>query len=334
MFRPSKRARPGFTLVELLVVIAIIGILIALLLPAVQAAREAARRSQCLNNQKQLALALQNYHDGQKVLPPGGIWLATGAPSPDGRNPNWGATWVTMLLPYFEQVQLYNQYNFGRPARHAQNQPATSQKIAALVCPSSENLTQPLTQSGGIFAKGNYGANFASDDAFSIGDWDNPLLSGVISAVAARGRTLDEIKDGTSNTLVTSEVLGMDVQDDGRGAWAHVCGPVVSANSSIYCAQSGANCTYTGVVTFIYTPNRSLPGLERDQPAHCGGDANFRYCDDNTGAGAGIGARSRHPGGVNFALADGSARFASETISPRIWRDLFTPHGREASLEF
>src|SRR5688500_15342959 len=97
----KRKQRFGFTLIELLVVIAIIAVLIALLLPAVQQAREAARRSQCKNNLKQIGLALHNYEEIHKMLPPGAIWQgASGTPAPEnGRDANWGATWVTMLLP-------------------------------------------------------------------------------------------------------------------------------------------------------------------------------------------------------------------------------------------
>ena len=135
--RPKER---GFTLVELLVVIAIIGVLVALLLPAVQAAREAARRSQCSNNLKQLAIALHNYHDNFSTFPPG--WIGVTRPLPDTEGPS-GFAWGAQLLPYVDQTPLFNQVNyqvscFATPA----NAPALSAVLTVYRCPSdpSPNL--------------------------------------------------------------------------------------------------------------------------------------------------------------------------------------------------
>src|SRR3954469_9382671 len=111
LMRTASPRRLAFTLVELLVVIAIIGILVALLLPAVQSAREAARRMQCQNNVKQLGLALHNYHDVHKIFPPSSIWPVE-SEIEKKNNGNLGANWVIMVLPYMEQQNLYNSFNF------------------------------------------------------------------------------------------------------------------------------------------------------------------------------------------------------------------------------
>src|SRR5689334_15791940 len=125
--RKVSRSRRGFTLVELLVVIAIIGVLVALLLPAVQAAREAARRAQCSNNLKQLSLALHNYENTHNTLPPAGI---------DSNQ----MSWVVLLLPYFEQQNLYSQFNFNKGAWNSFNRINLVQgvRLKAIICP---NLT-------------------------------------------------------------------------------------------------------------------------------------------------------------------------------------------------
>ncbi len=156
--------RRGFTLVELLVVITIIGILIALLLPAVQAAREAARRATCINNLKQLALALHNYEQTNRQFPPGAIYVTAAAPptGENGRDPGFGATWVTMLLPYIEQQSLYEKYNFALPAysngaaANPNDKVVVNTILSALQCPThpkitaSFNLTQARARQLGV----------------------------------------------------------------------------------------------------------------------------------------------------------------------------------------
>src|SRR5262245_23023947 len=124
-----KQARQvGFTLVELLVVIAIIGILIALLVPAVQAAREASRRMQCANNFKQVLLTVHNYHGAHKTFPPTVLGLAEG-----------GHSWVTIVLPYFEEAALFDKYDFGVVWYDAANAPVYSTTLTVLQCPSTEH---------------------------------------------------------------------------------------------------------------------------------------------------------------------------------------------------
>jgi prepilin-type N-terminal cleavage/methylation domain-containing protein len=137
--------RVGFTLVELLVVIAIIGILIALLLPAVQAAREAARRTQCNNNLKQIGLALHNYHDSHKTFPPDAVWGAFVAAAPTAQQNPYHTTWLLAILPYLEQQPLYDTVDFELPMY---GQPVTSTQLGALQCPSDDQLD--LVALGGV----------------------------------------------------------------------------------------------------------------------------------------------------------------------------------------
>jgi len=139
----SRRVRWGFTLIELLVVIAIIAILIALLLPAVQQAREAARRTTCRNNLKQIGLALHNYENSNKVFPPESIWAF--------RNPGTGAweprnfTWIVMLLPYLDNAPLYNRINFSAPIWNQSDgiEPIVRKQLPVLTCPTDIGLRSP-----------------------------------------------------------------------------------------------------------------------------------------------------------------------------------------------
>src|SRR5436190_1292958 len=128
--RCKKQSVRGFTLIELLVVIAIIAVLIALLLPAVQQAREAARRTQCKNNMKQMGLGLYNYESTHRVFPPARIDL-TGPPGPA----IYQTRWITLCLPYFDQANVYSLYNFNQAWFDTANIPATSAKIAMFLCP-------------------------------------------------------------------------------------------------------------------------------------------------------------------------------------------------------
>ena len=316
----------GFTLVELLVVIAIIGILVSLLLPAIQSAREAARRIHCTNNIRQLALALHNYHDVRKQLPLGAIWMAKSTPSPDGRHANWGATWVTMLLPQMEEGNLYDQYDFNKPARHAVNAAVTSQRIASLSCPSADPAALNLTEAGGSFAKGNYAGNYSADDCMSFVDWDGEFSRGIFAPVRQQHVKFKDIKDGSTKTILLSEILGSDAIDDGRGAWGHVVGPAFSGNGNFFCNEKNGVCRFNGPTNEFLTPNSTR---YPDHPPHCGGPLSTRFCVDERSEITHIGARSRHPGGVNVAMVDSSVRFVEDGIHPQAWYGLLSTKAGE-----
>jgi prepilin-type N-terminal cleavage/methylation domain-containing protein/prepilin-type processing-associated H-X9-DG protein len=313
----GRRRGVGFTLVELLVVIAIIGILIALLLPAVQAAREAARRSQCSNNCHQLALALHNYHDVHQRFPPGAVFLGapTGYPNvsgiglpyiPDGRHAEWGATWVTMLLPFVEQNALQDQYDFSVPARDAVNQPVTVTDIP-FFCPSHETVrpADPL-QGGGRFAKITYGTNGGADEVLDGHDYADKRKRGVVYCMPNHALTLTEILDGTSNTVLLAEIIAYQDDDDGRGAWGHVTGATFALHSN----SATNSCK----------PNDKRSTCQ-DKAVHCANGQPYPYwCVDKTDKDVAHTSRSFHPGGVNVALCDGSVTFISENISGNVCR--------------
>src|SRR5262245_52247824 len=158
----SQRERTAFTLVELLAVIAIIGILIALLLPAVQAAREASRRTQCRNNLKQLGIACHNYSNAKKVLPPG--YSAAAGTAADATTPAWG--WAAYLLPYMDETAMYGQIDFNQPV---ESQSVIQSRIAILLCPSDMppagpfEVTDEAQQNVCLAAASSYAATVGSD---------------------------------------------------------------------------------------------------------------------------------------------------------------------------
>ncbi len=315
--RPTNDRRTGFTLVELLVVIAIIGILIALLLPAVQAAREAARRAQCTNNLKQLSLAVHNYHDVHKAFPAGAIWNGVGATAPeDARHASWGATWVVMLLPFIEQGALADQYDSRLVARTGNTSPLTAnnlvtrQNLRAMICPSQSLVSTRLTQDFDGFAKGNYAASVGAGGLIRRASYNDSNHRGCFSAVQQWGASFRDIRDGTSNVIMLSEIQSVDNTGDDRGAWGWSTGPLFSGRAI---GAGGQNR--------ILTPNSKQ---YMDCSPYASNDTtnrvfNYRNDPDCTGATAGVGARGEHPGGVVAALGDASVRFISETIDQNIY---------------
>ena len=293
---PAPRSRRGFTLIELLVVIAIIALLIALLLPAVQAAREAARRGQCINNLKQVGLALANYESSQRVLPPGYVSGADAANADTG--PGWG--WGAMLLPQLEQGPLFNSINFARPIA---GQTAARAMVATFLCPSdsvkqwnvySRDLAGNPTGLLGQVAPGNHVGVYGTSDPGIDGDG----LFYRNSAVAPR-----DITDGMSQTLAVGE-RGHRL---GQATWTGaIPGAVLFPDDN------------DGIG---YPRAEDAPGMilghagGRLGPGDPGGEVNQFY--------------SRHPGGVNFLFADGSVRFLKTAMNYPTFRALATRAGGE-----
>ena len=202
-----RRLRRGFTLVELLVVIAIIGILIALLLPAVQAAREAGRRTQCSNNIKQLGLALLNYHDVWHFFPPSSKWVNYGDTNTSD-TPNLSENWVIMALPFIEGTNLHDQFNLTKYISDPANAYARSQTLEVMLCPTDAYNTVPFDGSayglGANWARGNYAANASLDfQESAFNSWNNPLYRGVMGPNISIG--IKKISDGTTKTILLGE---------------------------------------------------------------------------------------------------------------------------------
>ncbi len=295
----------GFTLVELLVVIAIIGILIALLLPAVQAAREAARRMQCSSNLKQVGLAVLNYENTHKMLPKG--TSCTSACK--------GHSALTLLLPYIEQDELYDTYDFDRRIYDAVNLRVTRNHIPAYMCPSDNaagrRMNTHFARSNLVLCFGSKKAGVSSTDWTTDGAFQNDLC-----------KKMSDMSDGTSCTAIASEVIAGrddnfadDQKFDVRGVWSE--------------GTSMGTCAYT----HLHTPNSSVgdalfvASFQRNcVPADnmpCSDSAGNTYYNEYASA------RSLHPGGVNVAFADGHVGFYGNEIDWQLWRSLSTIAGGE-----
>ena len=291
------RHRTGFTLVELLVVIAIIGILVALLLPAVQAAREAARRMSCSNNLKQLALSSHNYHDTYKTLPPGYVRKDPGGvpgASPTNRN-FWG--WQALILPFVEQAPLHGQLDVGNvdlevgsatPAYRALMQ----EPIASYRCPSDTGPPLNTLRDRHPWSAGNNTPALAtsnyvgSNSSYTLNrTGGRPIERGVF--VEELGRAFRDITDGTSNVIAIGERRWTVQTDTGR--------------------------LYTSGAAVIYgIRRRNARNHRADQLASARPQINLN--NDANRSWSQSGFSSQHPGGAQFGLADGSVRFIAETI--------------------
>jgi len=322
--------RAAFTLVELLVVIAISGVLVALLLPAVQAAREAARRAQCSNNVKQIGIALHLYHAANGAFPPAATWPA-GSPMDQGLNDNLGPNWVILILPHLEQQNVYSAFDLDQPITSAANAAARSAQLDVMLCPSDDNNRQPLNGSGNSsishmgdnWGRGNYGANagagFFSDTVHcdALGghgcsgqpeNWQQPQIRGVMGGNLST--KLAQIVDGTSHTIMIGELLVGVNEIDIRGTWAiGGAGPSAMGAHTIDDAY-GPNCSalYADNMAGCSVAQKSVGGVRAMAQLGMGcygppGQSNNQACP-----------RSRHPGGVNVALCDGSVRWIGDFI--------------------
>jgi prepilin-type N-terminal cleavage/methylation domain-containing protein/prepilin-type processing-associated H-X9-DG protein len=317
----KKMNKHGFTLVELLVVIAIIGVLVALLLPAVQAARESARRSQCVNNLKQLGVAMQNFHDTHKRLPVGNVSCC------------WG-TWQMSILPFIEQQQLGDLYEF-LPADEKfflneyrydekdlthdppiRNLDVVQSRIATLTCPSDEPQVyfNQMTFHNYVANYGNtnhigrdhlgpanpawvkyLGSPFAGDD------WNTQ------PGTAVKFR---EITDGLSKTLLVSEtVQGRDGDLRGFTWWGWAAG---------FETLTSPNASDPDTMQYAGACNPVEPNPPCTAPSTL---ANLFKAA----------ARSRHPGGVNAVMCDGSVHFITDSVDLATWRAASTTQGEEVA---
>jgi prepilin-type N-terminal cleavage/methylation domain-containing protein/prepilin-type processing-associated H-X9-DG protein len=363
MMSSSVRRRRGFTLIELLVVIAIIAVLIGLLLPAVQAAREAARRTQCVNNLKQMGLAVHNYISTYEVFPSSSL--------PNWPQWAWNVSWADAILPNLEQAPLYNAINFSLPILDLgiftpnspwhQNTTVGLTLLPTLLCPS-ESLVKSVDRTGnGDFAPTNYAGNFGGPAQFaSCSGLIIPSKGAFGVPATADVCRLSSVTDGTSNTALFSEhLLSPDTNSLAGSATAKralfqvsqvtvqfdVVGPAGFANLQAYIgacksipngttpsSPGGAGAawffsqgydTMNTCYTHVLTPNNYSCTGKQ------GGLFDFSCDASQGGFAAASTANSNHPGGVNMCFGDGSVKFIKDTISQQVYWGLGSRSGGE-----
>jgi prepilin-type N-terminal cleavage/methylation domain-containing protein/prepilin-type processing-associated H-X9-DG protein len=351
--RPSPRRRAGFTLIELLVVIAIIGVLIALLLPAVQAAREAARRMQCTNNLKQIGLAVHNYESSNGSFPPSNILQEGVYPTVAWTN-NWSA--LAKILPFSEGGNVYNAMNFTIKDSAASNTTICGLTLALFVCPSDPN-TKSFNDGGTVFGGTNYGPN---DGDWYIFSWPNTPTSAIGSGGGSpsrgafavnQARRVAEFLDGTSSTILFSEVKTFQPRIKCGRLFRSVANTTVASfpgpNDAIPAEYASCGVpddkfhsrwsnggVYHAGVSMAWPPNKVTPtvvpsGTVFTYRGVVGGqiDVDIISANENDGGPtyAAFTSRSYHPGGVNSLYGDGSVHFVKSSIAGMTWRALGTP---------
>ena len=320
-----KNSLRGFTLVEVLTVIAIIGVLVGLLLPAVQTARESARRSSCSNNLKQLGLGLHNHVDVKQVFPMGAqTWLDSTGPTVNGVTyPGRRWSWFVYVLPYVEELTLYEAqwaHYTSQAWTSGESYSALPNKtypVAGFMCPSDPTNPKLHSQEGPTSGNdqgfhGNYLLS-AGSEAFGTTGLESAQRNGIsfpLSAVAFK-----DITDGLSKTVAASEI--MLIPEPVGGGWT-----AIDLRGRYHNNMHGG-CSFSTLRPPNTTVSDSLP--------YCSNALSLAPCVRGSGSNHVISARSYHPDGVGAVMADGSVRFVSDTINPAVWQAAGSRNGGEVS---
>jgi prepilin-type N-terminal cleavage/methylation domain-containing protein len=314
----EKSFRPAFTLVELLVVIAIIGVLVALLLPAVQAAREAARRTKCTNNLKQLALAMHNFHDANKQLPAGTGYISF--PKFGGREP----TAYVRLLPFIEEQSVFDLFDLNYMTSQPQNQRAVQTPIATLICPSDPAASVPILTNRAVSGSG------LPNPSQGQGNW-YPLCAGPLADVLPTLHPTQACMNCPSQAAYCCQSIDFGCRDAVfPGMFARVNKAVRfkqvtdGLTSTLMCGETlPAHSVYNGIY------NQNFPIAATHIPINT-------MTSDNGSDGApqriwrwSTGFKSMHSGGALFAIGDSSVRFIDEGIDYVLYNNLGTIAGGE-----
>ena len=313
MYRTKlKSDSSAFTLVELLVVIAIIGVLVSLLLPAVQAAREAARRTQCKNNLRQLALGVLSFESAKKVLPLGatfgeGVNPATATPK---------SNWVISILPYIEQSALYDSFDFSASLLQSGNDVARTTPLPTMGCPSDDRIGEPLRMPARrevLWARGTYACNAGNGPTIlgwdgglygpdSLG-WLDPFRRGMMGPDASV--KLEQVVDGLTNTILLTEIRAGLTPGDYRGAWAlGTTGASMVAWYGWDGDANGPNACYENADDISGCDANLLNDYQSECMSCWPGD---EWNDQAA-------PRSTHQGGVHVAFGDASVSFVEDSI--------------------
>lgn len=319
--------KQGFTLVELLVAISIIAILISMLLPAIQSARESARRTQCANNLKQLSLAVLTHETSEGRLPPAGLVAGGGTfESRSGRM----MSWIVTVLPFLEQDALHGRFEFGQDILNQPHEPQETQ-IGTLLCPSDNAagrmFEHPELTQGKRFAKGNYAAY--------VSPFHTDLQNSYPGAIAGTGLPMALIRDGASGTVMLTEIRTRDYLQDQRGAWAL---PWTGASLLAFDMHHGSGRFYTaGEVSRGLTQRPNNRGPLFDMLYHCPeaataqmermpcavyGSGSMRYLS--------AAPRSHHLGGVQASFVDGHIEFLADEVDEYAMASMVSIHDEYA----